>query len=113
MSKYFGIIFIFTGAVIAWRVSGTPVAEPESKDRQKIFMILAAIVSFSGLICCFIQRGWFFAMPKVVRVPIYSLIGSSITFALIFSTIDLLNVAFGLCALRSNKSPIESSAQVR
>eukprot|EP01054_Gregarina_sp_Poly1_P004369 Gregarina_sp_Poly_1__4368@NODE_2363_length_2231_cov_400_485213_g1505_i0_p1_GENE_NODE_2363_length_2231_cov_400_485213_g1505_i0NODE_2363_length_2231_cov_400_485213_g1505_i0_p1_ORF_typecomplete_len241_score13_62Saf_2TM/PF18303_1/1_7Saf_2TM/PF18303_1/65Nitrate_red_gam/PF02665_14/12_NODE_2363_length_2231_cov_400_485213_g1505_i07831505 len=109
---YFGVLFMLTGGVIAWRVASTPIADEESRGRQRVFLFLALLVSVSGLLCCTIQKHWFFALPRLIKIPIYSLLGVSIAFALIFSTIDLMNVAFGLCQLSSARSPVDSAVQV-
>lgn len=109
---YFGGLFLITGAVIGWRVSGTPLPDERSKTRRKIFMGLAALVSVSGLLCCVVQRPSFYLLPRLVKIPTYTLLGVSISFALIFSAIDLINVGFSLCRMSTSRSPVESSIQV-
>eukprot|EP01053_Blabericola_migrator_P005316 Blabericola_migrator_1__5315@NODE_2727_length_2416_cov_377_103874_g1708_i0_p1_GENE_NODE_2727_length_2416_cov_377_103874_g1708_i0NODE_2727_length_2416_cov_377_103874_g1708_i0_p1_ORF_typecomplete_len300_score28_53DUF872/PF05915_12/1_1DUF872/PF05915_12/1_3e03DUF2407_C/PF13373_6/2_6e02DUF2407_C/PF13373_6/2_2e03DUF2407_C/PF13373_6/8_3_NODE_2727_length_2416_cov_377_103874_g1708_i010831982 len=110
--QYFGALFILIGGVIAWRVSTCPITDEEHKSRQKVFFMLSLMVSASGLLCCTIQRHWFFVLPRILKIPIYSLLGISISFALIFSTIDLMNVGFSLCQLNSARSPVDSAVQV-
>ncbi|EZG86208.1 putative membrane protein [Gregarina niphandrodes] len=112
-AAYFGLLFICTGGIIAWRVLGAPLADEKARQRQRIFLALSFLVSVSGLICITMQRGgWFYRSPKVLKVAVYTLLGVSLAFALIFSAIDLINVGFGICMLTSTRSPVESNVQV-
>jgi len=109
---YFGILFIITGIVLAIRIVTAPVSDPAALVRRRVFAGLAVTVSASGLLSCFLQKSFLAALPRVVKVPLYSLLGISISFALIFSAIDLINIAVGLFRLSPGSNPIENMTQV-
>jgi hypothetical protein len=56
-------------------------------------LCLSGLMALAGLICVFYQRRWFFSMGAVLRVPIYSVLGISLSFALSFAIAELLNFA--------------------
>lgn len=92
---------------------GAPLtSDDESKSRKQVLLGLALLVSLSGVLCCSIQRSWFFGLPRVAKVLIYTCLGVAIAFAQIFSAIDLINVGFGLCQVTTAVTPVESTIQV-
>jgi hypothetical protein len=86
---YFGFFFLFLSGIITWRV-----LQFSATANRKSLLVLSCMMGLSGLICLFYQRHWFFVLGAAYRVPIYSLIGISMSFALSFSIAELLNFAW-------------------
>jgi len=83
-----GFFFLFLAGVIAWRV----VNFAQAANRTAL-LSLAALMGLAGLICIVYQRHWFFTMSAAMRVPVYTIIGISLSFALSFACAELLNYA--------------------
>lgn len=85
---YFGFFFLFLGGVIAWRV----MSFSQAANRNAL-LVLSCLMGLAGLVCIAYQRHWFFSMSAALRVPIYSILGISLSFALSFGIAELLNYA--------------------
>lgn len=85
---YFGFFFLFLAGVITWRV----VNFSQAANRHAL-LVLSGLMGLAGLICVFYQRHWFFSLSAVLRVPIYAILGVSLSFALSFAIAELLNYA--------------------
>jgi hypothetical protein len=83
---YFGFFFLFLGGVITWRV----LSFSQAANRNAL-LFLSALMAVAGLICIFYQRHWFFSLSAAFRVPIYTVLGTSLSFALSFAIAELLN----------------------
>ena len=55
----------------------------------------------------FIQK-----MDYAIKIPIFSILGISVTFALCISVIDIINTVFHLIQAKDSRPPINSSGQV-
>jgi len=82
---YFGVLFILIAGIILYRVMGGTHPKPF------ILTSLALVVFASGLLCFSLQRDWFVRLPPMTKVPVYAILGISITFSLLFAVIDLIN----------------------
>ncbi|KOB89537.1 hypothetical protein PFDG_05086 [Plasmodium falciparum Dd2] len=84
--------------------------------KQKVvknqLMILSGLIIFSGILCFFFDRSWLFSLSPLTKVPIYCILGISISFALTFSLIDLINYLIGFIQGSITRPLIESVAQV-
>ncbi|GAW83531.1 hypothetical protein, conserved [Plasmodium gonderi] len=109
-SMYFGILFIVVGIIIFWRLNANVIEEAENRRNQ--LMILAGLIVFSGILCLFFERSWLFSLSPLSKVPIYCVLGISISFALTFSLIDLINYLIGFIQGSITRPLIESVAQV-
>lgn len=83
---YFGFFFLFLGGVITWRVM--TFAQAANKNA---LLFLSGLMAVAGLICVFYQRHWFFSLSAGFRVPIYTILGTSLSFSLSFAIAELLN----------------------
>lgn len=83
-----GFFFLFLSGIITWRV----LTFAQAANRKPL-LGLSILMGCAGLICIFYQRHWFFSLTAAARVPIYTLIGISLTFALCFAIAELLNFA--------------------
>lgn len=67
---------------------------------------------FSGAMCFMLEAEWFTKLSPGTKVPVYTMLGMSVCFALMFSFIDLLNVAVGQCQSSRSKPLVDTPAQV-
>ena len=112
-SLYFGFFFLFLSGIITWRV-----LEFSATANRKSLLVLSFMMGLSGLICVFYQRHWFFSLGALFRVPIYTLIGISVSFALSFSIAELLNFAWSApwsnaVAPRAQSALVQTPHQVK
>lgn len=103
---YFGILFILIASLILWRVS--------TGDHPKPCLLLtfSALVLLSGILCFILEENWFIRMSPSWKVPMYSILGVAVCFALLFSIIDLINYCSGACQGEHSKPLVESETQV-
>ncbi|KAJ1613667.1 hypothetical protein OIY81_879 [Cryptosporidium canis] len=112
-STYFGLLFIIIGGLIFWKVYVTIMPDEENGVNKRTFLLaFATMIIFSGLICFILENDWFLGITPIIRVPIYTILGLSISFAIAFSLVDVINYISGLIA--SNDSPllVSSKAQI-
>mmetsp|Transcript_1285 Transcript_1285/g.1334 ORF Transcript_1285/g.1334 Transcript_1285/m.1334 type:complete len:174 (-) Transcript_1285:150-671(-) len=57
-------------------------------------MIFAMLVLGSGLLCFSLEKNWFKTISASAKVPSYALLGTSISFAFIYSVMDLIQWLF-------------------
>ena len=61
---------------------------------RKLLLGFSALVMASGGLCVIAEKHTFGLSP-VAKVPLYAVVGVSVTFALVFSAVDLLNYCSG------------------
>lgn len=105
---YFGFFFLFLAGVITWRV----VNFSQAANRHAL-LVLSGLMGLAGLICVFYQRHWFFSLSAALRVPIYAILGVSLSFALSFAIAELLNYASTHTNFGSPVAPRAQSALVQ
>ena len=66
----------------------------------------------SGLLSIILDKGWFTMIGPSVKIPMYIILGSSVCFALIFTSIDIINYVGGHIKRTSSKSLIDMPSQV-
>ena len=115
-SLYFGILFIVVGTLILWRVGGfdeNPFeAVKAGKTRQNQLTLFACLIIFSGLLCFLLEKNWFVGVGPIMKVPLYTILGVSVSFALTFSLVDLCNYVAGFLQVSVAKPVVESNEQV-
>ncbi|KAA0153354.1 hypothetical protein FNF27_02796 [Cafeteria roenbergensis] len=92
---YFGFLFLFIGGALLWRVGSVLRATSSSSATQ--LYVFGGLVVASGL-SCFLLDEHLFRFSPIVKIPLYVMLGTSVTFAFAFSIVDLMNVitsAFG------------------
>eukprot|EP00916_Digyalum_oweni_P003697 GHVL01006598.1.p1 GENE.GHVL01006598.1~~GHVL01006598.1.p1 ORF type:complete len:237 (+),score=26.08 GHVL01006598.1:26-712(+) len=109
-SIYFGLLFIAAGLIILWRVLGQ--ASDENNPRKLQLTFFAVMIVVSGVLCFILERNWFVGLSALTKLPLYTILGTSVSFALVFSAVDLLNYAIGLMQLSVVKPLVESQAQI-
>eukprot|EP00457_Paulinella_chromatophora_P013847 gb/GEZN01014199.1/.p1 GENE.gb/GEZN01014199.1/~~gb/GEZN01014199.1/.p1 ORF type:complete len:233 (+),score=40.78 gb/GEZN01014199.1/:25-723(+) len=104
---YFGLLFVLIAGILLWRVRSG------DHPRPVLLTIFSLMVGFSGVLCFFLEKLWFINMSAWVKIPLYSLLGVSVCFALLFSVIDLINYCTGLfCQSPNAKALVETEKQV-
>lgn len=110
-SMYFGGVFTLVGCIILWRVQSHDAADSTQAKKMHLSAFAFLIIS-SGLTCFLLDRGVFHGMRPWTKVPLYMLLGLSVSFALTFSIVDMLNYALGFCRSGPSRPIVESGQQV-
>jgi hypothetical protein len=105
-AMYFGILFLLIASLILYRV--------KAGDHPKpcVLISFAVLVLFSGFLCFILEKNWFVKIHYTWKIPLYSILGIAVTFALLFSIIDLINYCCGLCQSENSKPLVETEIQV-
>jgi len=110
-SMYFGILFIAVGVIILWRILGQDgVSDGQGKRMQ--LTVFALLIIISGVVCFVLERNWFVGLTPLSKVPLYTILGVSVAFALTFSVVDLINYVLGFLQVSIAKPLVESTSQV-
>lgn len=110
-SMYFGGVFTLVGCIILWRVLSHDAADPTQAKRTHL-SVFACLIILSGLLCFLLDRGVFHSMRPWMKVPLYMVLGLSVSFALTFSLVDMLNYTLGFFRSGHSKPIVESAQQV-
>lgn len=110
-STYFGVLFILVGCLILWRVVSHEATDPMQMKKVHL-AVFAGIIILSGMLCFMLDRRLFQGLAPWMKVPLYTVLGLAVAFALTFSIVDLLNYVLGFCRSSMSKPIVESSQQV-
>ena len=66
-----------------------------------------------GIVCFVLERNWFVGLTPISKIPLYTILGVSVAFALTFSVVDLINYVLGFLQVSIAKPLVESPSQVR
>merc|ERR1719203_1712050 len=72
----------------------------------------AAVIILSGILCFLLDRKVFAGLRPWMKVPLYTILGSAVSFAMTFAIVDVLNYAVGLLQTSVSKPLVESAQQV-
>eukprot|EP00919_Chromeraceae_sp_WS-2016_P069772 GHVR01165412.1.p1 GENE.GHVR01165412.1~~GHVR01165412.1.p1 ORF type:complete len:244 (-),score=44.79 GHVR01165412.1:245-976(-) len=108
-SMYFGLVFVVVGGAIIWRVSKQ---DDDGSSLRKQLIFFATMIIISGVICFMLERHLFVHMSALSKIPLYVLLGVSVSFALVFSIVDFVNFIGGFMQNEHTKPVVESKAQV-
>jgi len=103
----FGFVLLFVGAFMIWRAVATGEAQPPVFFRI-IMGGFGAIVGVSGLCCFMLQEGWRDGMSPHAKVPIYFLLGTTLSFSVIFGFGEIVNICAGSC-MQDESAPVLNS----
>lgn len=124
---YFGLLFMSVGGVIIYRLNGasflsgsssldadqTLLLAPEDElRRKKQLTFFASLILVSGFLCFLLEKNWFVGLSWTTKVPLYTILGVSVAFALVFSVVDLVNYVMGFLRASVARPVVESSLQV-
>mmetsp|Transcript_38735 Transcript_38735/g.95313 ORF Transcript_38735/g.95313 Transcript_38735/m.95313 type:complete len:232 (+) Transcript_38735:182-877(+) len=108
----FGTCLVIIGGTILWRV------KPQRGDKmtrwRMMVMVFSGGVLVSGLFCFLLKKDWLVSLSPDVKLPMYSMLGTSLCFALTFSVVDILNNTSSCAAQapHNNVPMVQSSKQV-
>merc|ERR1712060_467241 len=74
--------------------------------------VFAGIIVLSGFLCFLLDRKMFVGLRPWMKVPLYTILGSAVSFAMTFAIVDVLNYVVGLCQASVSKPIVESAQQV-
>merc|ERR1711991_713171 len=94
------MLFIGVGLIILWRIKTGGVGSGvggigTAEAREKQLTVFACLIFFSGFLCFILEKDWYFHLSPILKIPLYSVLGISVSFALTFSVIDLVNYVIG------------------
>lgn len=108
--QYFGSLLIIVGFIIIWRLNS--IVSHEALRRRTHLRLFALSIILSGLLCFILERNWFTDLPLLLKTIVYTIIGISVSFALTFSIVDIVNYFIGLLESTIAKPLVESKSQV-
>jgi hypothetical protein len=80
--------------------------------RHKYLLFLACMLLLSSVFSVMLTFDKVKKMHYILKIPIFSCLGISVTFALTVSIIDIVNALFHLIQVKNSRPPINSSRQV-
>lgn len=97
-SAAFGVCFIGLGGVIMWRVL-VPDADMPQEDPvlRRCMVLFGLMVMAAGFFSFFLDKVWFRSLSTGAKIPMYTILGASVTYAICFSLADLLNQGVPWC----------------
>jgi len=110
-SVYFGGLFVLIGCLVLWRVISHEAHEPLPLPKLHL-SIFAGLIVVSGVLCFLVDRRLFAGLRPWMKVPLYTVLGSSVCFAMTFAIVDVVNYMVGLCQSSVAKPVVESINQV-
>lgn len=126
-SLYFGLLFMSVGGIIIYRLNGAAIfgssndndadqalllAPDDEKLRKKQLTFFAGLICFSGFLCFILEKNWFVGLSATTKIPLYTVLGVSVAFALVFSLVDLVNYLMGFLQASIARPIVESTHQV-
>jgi len=103
---YFGVLFVIIASWMYYRVY------TGEHPRPILLGSFSGIVMLAGILCFFLESEWVVNMSRGAKVPLYSVLGIAVTFALLFSIIDIVNYCYGSFGAAPGKALIETETQV-
>ncbi|GAB5353825.1 hypothetical protein AAMO2058_000067200 [Amorphochlora amoebiformis] len=103
---YFGVLFCVIAGWMIWRVY------TGEHPRPILLGTYSSLVMLAGLLCFALESNWVINMSASAKVPLYSILGIAVTFALLFSIIDLVNFCHGSCISTPGRALVETETQV-
>ena len=97
---YFGVLFLLISGVVVYRVRSGEHPHPH------MLLAFSLVMGLSGLVCLLFETTWLYALSSTVKVPLYVSLGVSVSYALMFSLIDLLNFLVGYLPSYANNAAL-------
>ena len=111
-SLHFGFLFIFVGVIILWRMFSQDGAADMQGGKRTPLIAFACLIILLGVLCFTPEQQWYHGMSPILKVPLYTVLGTSVAFARTFSVVDLVKFAFGFLQVSVAKPFVESAFQV-
>jgi len=112
---YYGCLFAFIGGFVLYRLKTmeeTPL-DNQFTARKPIIQAFAILTVASGIISILLDKNWFSGVGPILKVPLYMVLGSSISFSIVFAIVDLINFVGGYFRRMQFRSLIDTPSQVQ
>ena len=119
---YFCIILIVVGSLMYYRSKQREAQfsnQPQDNDqtfmkdeKQKFFTYSSWVVLAAGVLCLLLEKDWNRDFPYILKVPIYILLGMSLTYLVSFAILDFMNFASSYLQHSSSPHAVESTDQI-
>jgi hypothetical protein len=83
---------------------------PKSASK-KIFLPFGLLIVLSGILCFVLEENWIFRLKPHSKIPLYGILGISVSFALNFAIVDIVNYAYAYFG-QTGRPAIENKRQV-
>lgn len=107
-NQYFGLLFTVVGLTIIWKVRSSSSEEA----KRQYFLLLGYLVVASGILCFLLERNWFIGLSATMKIPLYAILGISVSFALVFAIVDLVNYISGYFYIYEHRVLISNPQQL-
>lgn len=85
----FGLILVLLGSLMLWRKIWD---RQDAPCTRALVLGFSSLVLFSGVSCFLLEKDWFMRITPATKIPMYVALGISLSFAVTFTLVDLLNV---------------------
>lgn len=82
------------------------------ETKRKYYLAFGILVILSGILCFLLERNWFIGLGPHLKIPLYAILGISVSFALTFAIVDLLNYFSAYFSGYSGKVIVENPQQI-
>jgi uncharacterized protein YacL len=107
----FGIVLTFVGGFMIWRA--TSMHEGQPKPCFRVMMGGFGVAVGVAGVCCFgLQEGWGTSMSTQAKIPIYFLLGTTLSFSVIFGFGEIVNLCVAHCVSEETRPVFNSSKQI-
>ncbi|CAD8108157.1 unnamed protein product [Paramecium primaurelia] len=112
--KYFGFTFIITGLYILIRTKIFMNNNTQWTLKQKYLVCFASVIIASGFICfcLYFDQKWHEGLNYFTKIPLYVILGVSLSSSICYLSIDLINLIFGLSQKVQYRTIVETPNQI-
>ncbi|KAL1529907.1 hypothetical protein AB1Y20_000835 [Prymnesium parvum] len=82
----YGVILIVLGSLMVWRKLWD---RHEAMAKRALVLGFSVLVMCSGAACFLLEKDWFMHVPYLLKVPLYMLLGVSLSFTVSCSLVDI------------------------
>ncbi|CAD8128189.1 unnamed protein product [Paramecium sonneborni] len=115
-SAYFGFTFILTGVYILLktRILMNTNCDTQWTLKQKYLIYFASVIIASGIICfcLYFDQEWHKGLNYFIKIPLYVILGVSLSSSISYLTIDLINFLVGLTQQVQSRTIVETPNQI-
>ena len=108
-----GLFLLILGSMLIWRVQREE-ADMSSSGKVQRYIVLAfgTLVLMSGTFCFILEKSWMIKLGPAEKVPMYISLSVALSFAYVFSIVEILNYCHAARYQHPNQFvPIISSTQ--
>lgn len=94
-SLVFGACLLLLGLIVGWRAAFPDVPSPRLV--RLLTSISAAMIISAGVFCVLLEKDWFSTTSSSVKIPMYAVLGASLSYSISFTVGDLINQGIFQC----------------